>query len=768
MKVTKFVVFVVALSLFCGSSCLFAQSVTVPATSGTLGANWKTGTDSNTGLSYIIPTGAGQASGYPDLAANVVTYTVNFPAAGTYDLYLLVQFPPSYESDGVTVVPNGCQDDDGALAATKYVGKTGVNECNRMYIASSFGTKSVTTASNWVTIDEMYVRGYAMNDATDIVDSLGSQTSGVWKWINISRMLYGTVTYTVAPGALTQTFQIGAAEPGGWYHSFVFAPSYNGFTANDLNLGDSGTVPPASTTVQPNWLDVHQQIDGFGASSYTLSGVSAANITKIYGTAGTSAGDAGHTLLRGRIGPVSGTSTAMTVDSGEQVIWTNAYAAGAASGLKIWIAPWTPPNLLKNNDATDGGNNTFNGTAANYQTYANAIATFVQNEYNTYGIPIYAVSVQNEPDISNTYETCLWTAQQIHDYIPYLYNALQAVSLGANPKPMVLMPDSAMWGNPLAYTALQDPVVASMIGIQSYHGYSGDSFPVPSYNVPHLWESETADLLFSGADINNGIFWAQQMYQYLTVAQVTGWHYWWLIGSGGQYIAYTTGTEPVRFYTFAQYSRFIRPGMYRIGSTTSSWLINASAYKDPVSGNLAVVAINWTGVAQPVTFNLSSFPNVASVTPWVTSATLSLASQSSVNVAGGSFTYTMPASSVVTFVAQATPADLYAAGAVTVAKSGFAYNFTTRRYSQTVSITNVTSNAIPGPVGYVLDNLSSNATVYNATGVTAAQLPAGSPYINQSQTLAAGGTLTFTVQFTDPTMTGISYTPRVLSGSVSR
>ena len=123
---------------------------------------------------------------------------------------------------------------------------------------------------DWVMIDEMYMRGYANTDTTHIVDSLGSQTSGVWKWINISRMLYGPTVYTVPSGALTQTFQIGAAEPGGWYNSFVFAPSYSGFTANDLNLGNSGTVPPASTTVQPNWLDLHQQIDGFGASSYTL------------------------------------------------------------------------------------------------------------------------------------------------------------------------------------------------------------------------------------------------------------------------------------------------------------------------------------------------------------------------------------------------------------------------------------------------------------------------------------------------------------------
>ena len=41
-----------------------------------------------------------------------------------------------------------------------------------------------------------------------------------------------------------------------------------------------------------------------------------------------------------------------------------------------------------------------------------------------------------------------------------------------------------------------------------------------------------------------------------------------------------------------------------------------------------------------------------SVTPWITSASLSLASQSTVAVANSSFTYTLPALSVVTFVGQ--------------------------------------------------------------------------------------------------------------------
>ena len=59
------------------------------------------------------------------------------------------------------------------------------------------------------------------------------------------------------------------------------------------------------------------------------------------------------------------------------------------------------------------------------------------------------------------------------------------------------------------------------------------------------------------------------------------------------------------------------------------------------------------------------------------------------------------------------PTDLYADGMVSVAKSGVVYNFTTKRFSQSVTIKNLTLNALPGPTALVFDALSSNATVYN-------------------------------------------------------
>jgi hypothetical protein len=51
------------------------------------------------------------------------------------------------------------------------------------------------------------------------------------------------------------------------------------------------------------------------------------------------------------------------------------------------------------------------------------------------------------------------------------------------------------------------------------------------------------------------------------------------------------------------------------------------------------------------TFNLANF-TAASVTPWITSASLSLAAQALVSITNASFTCTIPAMSVVTFVGQ--------------------------------------------------------------------------------------------------------------------
>jgi hypothetical protein len=102
---------------------------------------------------------------------------------------------------------------------------------------------------------------------------------------------------------------------------------------------------------------------------------------------------------------------------------------------------------------------------------------------------------------------------------------------------------------------------------------------------------------------------------------------------------------------------------------------------------------------------------------------------------------------------------------VTVARGGYVFNPATGRYAQTVTVKNHSAGTITGPISLVLDGLSSNASLFNATGTTdSLELPAGSPYLNANGNLPAGQTVTFTLQFTDPSHTAISYSTRVLAG----
>jgi hypothetical protein len=96
---------------------------------------------------------------------------------------------------------------------------------------------------------------------------------------------------------------------------------------------------------------------------------------------------------------------------------------------------------------------------------------------------------------------------------------------------------------------------------------------------------------------------------------------------------------------------------------------------------------------------------------------------------------------------------------------------TTRRYEQTVTIKNTSGKPIIGPLSLVLDNLSSNATLVNKTGVTARGAPSGSPYIDAvlvNDVLDSGTSVTILLAFTDLSNQPITYTARVLAGTGQR
>ncbi|MGB7769059.1 MAG: hypothetical protein WBN22_09445 [Verrucomicrobiia bacterium] len=390
---------------------------------------------------------------------------------------------------------------------------------------------------------------------------------------------------------------------------------------------------PVTTNCIVDWSDVHQRIDGFGASSaWDGNTWSPAEADLFFSTNS----GCGLSLLRSRIAP-DGT----TVESG---IMQMAQARGAT----VWSTPWSPPVIYKDTNSVNGGD--FVSSPANCQGYAAQLAGYVTNMENS-GINIYAISVQNEPDVYQTnYESCVWTSQQIHDFIPYLSAALSNDNVAST---RIMLPEDEFWQWNLATNTMNDPATSNLVGVLAAHDYGGTVGPVTQFGDPcpkPVWETEH----YFGTDdsITNGVALAQEIFSFMTVAGANAYHYWWLEGSGNGSLVGNSWTTPAkRIFAMGNYSRFVRPGFYRIGVSNNAFT-SISAYKDANSGSFAIVAINAGFMTVTQIFNLTNFPAVSSVTPWMTSGDLSLASQPAVNVTNGSFTCALPAMSVVTFVGQ--------------------------------------------------------------------------------------------------------------------
>jgi len=431
---------------------------------------------------------------------------------------------------------------------------------------------------------------------------------------------------------------------------------------------------PVRAQCTVDWNNVHQRIDGFGASSawqniwttneadLLFSTNNAIAYTDKLGHHSTNNG-IGLSLLRTRIAP-GGTS-----------VETNIMQMAQARGAKVWSSPWTPPAAFKSSGALDGGSYLGSDANATNLAYASQLAQYVVNMKNIYGINLYAISIQNEPDVNHSdpggYETCLWSSQQIHDFTTNLYNALVSNNVAST---MIMLPESGRWTDPqnLGSVTVSDPVALADVGIIANHNYLTNN-PAGDTNTPAvvnnygkaLWQTEVSILSGSDSTIANGLYYANRIYLFMTVPQVNAWHYWWLIagnGVGNQGLMDNNASTTKRLFAVGQYSRFVRPGYYRIDATNSGPAL-ISAYKDPVAGNFAIVAVNTNSTTIGQTFTLTNFTAVTPVTPWITSATLNLTGQTALAVTNSAFTYTLPAQSIVTFVGQAatTPPNLISA-----------------------------------------------------------------------------------------------------------
>ncbi len=557
----------------------------------------------------------------PGTAARVVRFSVNFSAAGSYRLFARVR-----------IGAGGAGDDS-------------------LFVGSGFGAKDPALAADWRTANNFAFSGYA--DSGDVVEASngGTAGTGVWKWIDLSAI--AGATFTVPTGSLAQTFDLGGREDGLAIDKIVFAPAGRVYTVALLDAGALGAAASPAPVFTAALEEPRQIIDGFGASSaWNPTPFTDAQTDLFFSpTSGI-----GLSLLRIRIAP-DGT----TVETGTA-------KKAVARGVKVWATPWSPPAAWKSNNDVNNGGTLLPERRADW---AARLADFAVN-MQVAGVPLLAISAQNEPDYTATWESCIWTPAELAAFVrDHLGPAL--VSRGVATRVLAAEPigwtSLAAYGDALLGDANARPYVSQI----ATHQYSGSPFAYAALVAQGkpLWMTEYSD---SGADSDPGmdsaLRVASTIHDFLAVAEGNAWHYWWLTqgnstGSTGALTEF--GALAKRGWALGNWSRFVRPGFRRINLYGSGETVRATAFVAPASRRLAIVAVNSDSSERVVPLALSG-GGVLSLTPWETSEARSLAALAPISPAeDGSFSLPLPARSITTFLGDSLnrpPASLVLSGSM--------------------------------------------------------------------------------------------------------
>src|ERR1017187_2514074 len=289
--------------------------------------------------------------------------------------------------------------------------------------------------------------------------------------------------------------------------------------------------------------------------------------------------------------------------------------AAAGGKLTLFASPWSPPAFMKTNkDVLHGGSL----LPEFYQSWANFYGKFI-NAYKKEGIPIWGITIQNEPMAKQTWESCIYTAEEERDFLKnYLGPTMQKDGLGD--KKIIIWDHNRDFIYQRASTLLEDPAAAKYawgIGFHWYEDWSGGDQMFD--NVERVHESFPGkNLLFTEGcefpfkldqlkDWKLGERYGRSMIHDFNDGTV-GWTDWNILldETGGPNHVGNFCFAPVHaitqtgeliytnsFYYIGQFSKFVRPGAKRISVAPSRSSLMATGFIN-IDGKIAVIVMNQT------------------------------------------------------------------------------------------------------------------------------------------------------------------------------
>ncbi|KAI0476894.1 glycoside hydrolase family 30 protein [Xylaria cf. heliscus] len=352
-------------------------------------------------------------------------------------------------------------------------------------------------------------------------------------------------------------------------------------------------------------------------------------------------------------------------DSGQLFVSQEAYKTYGVR--QIYGDAWSAPGYMKTNNNENNGGTLCGVPGTNCQSgdwrqaYADYLVQYVKY-YGEAGVPVTRIGFLNEPEFSPGYGMNSNGAQAA-DFIKVLHATLEAANLTSQVG--IGCCESEGWGNQVnMLNAIKSANAESMLATVTSHTYTGGSSSPMNTKVP-VWLSEQCDLngawtttWYSFGGAGEGYTWANNIYSAVTATQVSGYLYW----EGVQWPSPNTNEKMIRvdqqspynievskrLWAFANWSRFVRPGAVRVGTSGGSG-VKSTAFKN-VDGSIAVVVISTGGSASNVSIKVSGAAQTATkATAWVTDASHDCAETTVSVAADGTLSGSVAARSITTY-----------------------------------------------------------------------------------------------------------------------
>ncbi|MFD0763804.1 glycoside hydrolase family 30 beta sandwich domain-containing protein [Mucilaginibacter lutimaris] len=302
-------------------------------------------------------------------------------------------------------------------------------------------------------------------------------------------------------------------------------------------------------------------------------------------------------------------------DKKYRIPFIKAATAAAGGKLTMFVSPWSPPAFMKdNNDVLHGGK--LKPEFA--QSWANFYIKFIK-EYEKLGIPIWGLSVQNEPMATQTWESCKYTAEEERDFVKnYLGPTLW--KQGMQSKKLIVWDHNRDLLYQRASTILEDPAAAKYIWGIGFHWYETWTGAGQNFENTRLTHAAFPDknLIFTEGcvekfdftrldDWNLGERYGLSMINDFNAGTV-GWTDWNILldEKGGPNHVGNFCFAPVHadtrngqllytnsYYYIGHFSKYIQAGAKRIAAAASRDKLLTTAYQNP-NGSIAVVVMNRT------------------------------------------------------------------------------------------------------------------------------------------------------------------------------